>query len=347
VTRTPRPIVRLEEAFRSGLPVVTCEIASGDGADPTDVTRRARLVRDHVDAVNVPDNTAGFAHMAAWAAAALVAREGVDPILHVTCRDRNRLALQSDLLGAAALGVRNVLCLTGDHMVHGDQPDAKPVFDLDSLQLVSLATLMRHGRYMSGREITPPPDLYPGATENPFAPPYDFRPLRLQKKVEAGARFIQTQITFNVKRFAAFMERVRDLGLDRTVPILAGVAPLRSARAARHLRERVPGMEVPEALVWRMEQAGGERAKREDEGIRICVEIIEQLREVRGLAGFHLMPIHWEEAVAEIASRARLKPARASLDDHAAAAADDDGVSGARFEDPDGALLDRMREQRT
>jgi len=277
VTRTARPIARLEEAFRSGLPVVTCEIASGDGADPLEVIRRARLVRDHVDAVNVPDNTAGVAHMAAWAAAVLVAREGIDPIMHVTCRDRNRLALQSDLLGAAALGVRNILCLTGDHMVHGDHPDAKPVFDLDSLQLVSLATVLRHGRYMSGREISPAPDLFPGATENPFAPPYDFRPLRLQKKLEAGARFIQTQITFNVKRFAAFMQRVRDLGLDRKVPILAGVAPLRSARAARYLRERVPGMEVPEALVWRMEQAGSERAKREDEGIRVCVEIIEQL----------------------------------------------------------------------
>src|SRR2546422_1052851 len=342
----PAPVFRLAEALRSGLPVVTCEIASGDGADAGDIVRRAHLVRDHVDAVNVPDNTAGIVHLSPLAASALLVREGVDPVMHVTCRDRNRLALQSDLLGAATLGVRNILCLTGDHMVHGDHPDAKPVFDLDSLQLVSLATLMRHGRYMSGREITPPPDLFPGATENPFAPPYDFRPLRLQKKVEAGARFIQTQITFNVKRFAAFMERVRDLGLDRTVPILAGVAPLRSARAARYLRERVPGMEVPEALVWRMEQAGSERARREDEGIRICVEIIEQLREVRGLAGFHLLPIHWEEAVAEIASRARLMPARASLSAHVEATARDAGSADARRDDREGALLNRHREHR-
>ncbi len=344
--RSTRPVMSLEEAFRSGLPVVTCEIASGDGADPADVIRRARLVRDHVDAVNVPDNTAGIAHMAAWAAAALVAREGVDPIMHVTCRDRNRLALQSDLLGAAAMGVRNVLCLTGDHMVHGDHPDAKPVFDLDSLQLVGLATMMRHGRYMSGREITPAPDLFPGATENPFAPPYDFRPLRLQKKVEAGARFIQTQITYNVKRFAGFMERVRDLGLDLKVPILAGVAPLRSARAARYMRDRVPGMEVPEALVRRMERAGSERAKREDEGIRICVEIIEQVRDIRGLAGFHLMPIHWEEAVAEISARAGLRPARASFAAHAAPAAREDGSSDARIEETGDALIARAREQR-
>jgi 5,10-methylenetetrahydrofolate reductase len=306
-------IFRFDEAIRSGRPVVTCEIASGDGADADDVTRRARLVREHVDAVNVPDNTAGIVHMSAWAAAVILVREGIDPILHMTCRDRNRLALQSDLLGAAALGVRNVLCLTGDHMIHGDHPDGKPVFDLDSLQLLGLAHTLRHGRYLSGREISPAPDLFPGTTENPFAPPYDFRPLRLQKKVEAGARFVQTQIIFNVQRFAAFMDRARDLGLDRKVPILAGVAPLRSARSARYMRERVPGMEVPEAIVRRMEQAGSERTRREDEGIRICVEIIEQLREIKGLAGFHLMPIHWEEAVSEISSRARLRPARAPL----------------------------------
>ncbi len=309
----PAPFVRFEDALRSGRAVVTCEIASGDSADAGDIVRRARLVRDHVDAVNVPDNTAGIVHVSALAASAILVREGIDPIMHVTCRDRNRLALQSDLLGASALGVRNLLCLTGDHMIHGDQPDAKPVFDLDSLQLLVLASVLRGGRYLSGRAIVPAPDLLPGATENPFAPPYDFRPQRLMKKIEAGARFIQTQITFNVARFAAFMKGVRDLGLDRRVPILAGVAPLRSARSARYMQERVPGMEVPDAIVRRMEQAGPERTRREDEGIRICVEIIEQLREIPGLAGFHVMPIHWEEAVAAIAERARLRPARATL----------------------------------
>src|SRR5262249_29427795 len=192
-------------------------------------------------------NTAGMAHMSGWAAAAILAREGVEPILHVACRDRNRLALQGDLLGAAALGVRNVLCLTGDHMVHGDHPGATPVFDLDSLQLVALAQVLRGGRYLSGREIRPAPDLFPGAVENPFAPPYDFRPVRLLKKVEAGARFIQTQIIYNVERFEAFMEKVRDLGLDRRVGILAGGAPVRSARAAPPLRRPRPGVEGPPA----------------------------------------------------------------------------------------------------
>lgn len=306
-----RPRGAFATALASGRPVVTCEISTGDGADPEAVLRRGRLVRDHVDAVNVPDNTAGMPHMSGVAAAALLVQEGIEPILHVTCRDRNRLALQSDLLGSAALGVRNVLCLTGDHMVHGDHPDAKPVYDIDSMQLVRLARrLTDEGRYLSGREINPRPDLFVGAVENPFAPPYDFRPTRLLKKLEAGAQFIQTQIIFNVDRFAAFMTRVRELGIDRRLPILAGVAPIRSVRAARHMRDNVPGMEVPEALIRRMEQAGEDRARREEEGIRICVEIIERLRAIPGIAGFHVMPIHWEAAVGEIVRRAGLAPAR-------------------------------------
>jgi len=313
VSRPPLRTGRFEDALASGRPVVTCEIGSGDSADPEDIRRRVRLVRDHVDAVNVPDNTAGIVHLSAVAAGAILVQEGVDPILHVTCRDRNRLGLQGDLLGAAALGVRNVLCLTGDHPIHGDQPQARPVFDLDSIQLVRLVTLMsRQGRYMSGREIKPAPDLFPGATENPFAPPYDFRPLRLMKKIEAGARFVQTQIIFNVERFAAFMGRVRDLGIDRVAPVLAGVAPVRSAKAARYMRDRVPGLEVPEEIVRRMEQAGAERARREAEGIRICVEVIDRVREIPGVAGIHLMPIHWEEAVEPISEGARLRPAHAA-----------------------------------
>ncbi|HEU4403385.1 MAG TPA: methylenetetrahydrofolate reductase, partial [Candidatus Polarisedimenticolia bacterium] len=294
-------------------PVVTCEVAAGDSADPDDLRRRARLVRDYVDAVNVPDNTAGIVHASALAGSALLVQEGVDAVMHVTCRDRNRLALQSDLVGAALLGVRNILCLTGDHMVHGDHPQAKPVFDLDSIQLVGLARhLTREGRYLSGREIKPPPDLLVGTTENPFAPPYDFRAARLMKKVEAGAQFVQTQIVYNVERFAAFMSRARDLGIDRRVAILAGVAPLRSMRAACYMRDHVPGMEIPDAIVRRMGGAGDQRERREAEGIRICVEVIERLREIPGVAGFHLMPIHWEEAVAEICERARLQPAQAA-----------------------------------
>ena len=308
--RSGPPTRRLEEAFRSGRRVVTCEIAAGDSPDPSDLLARAAIVRDVVDAVNLPDNTSGRAHLSGLAAAAIVAAAGVEPILHVTCRDINRIGLQSHLLGAAALGIRNLLCLTGDHVVHGDHPEAKPVFDLDSMQLLRLVGCLRSGRYLSGRAIEPAPDLFPGTTENPFAPPHDFRPLRLRKKIEAGARFVQTQIVFNVPRFKTFMERVRDLGIDRQAPILAGVAPLRSARAARYMRDRIPGLDVPESLVRRMEEVAPARA--EEEGIRIAVEILEEIREFPGLAGFHLMPIRWEAAVPEIVRRAGLgRPAKA------------------------------------
>ena len=296
---------RLEEAFRSGRRVLTCEIAAGDSPDPAGLLERAATVRHHVDAVNLPDNTSGRVHLSGLAAAAIVAGAGIEPILHVTCRDINRIGLQSHLLGAAALGVRNLLCLTGDHVVHGDHPESKPVFDLDSLQLLRLVGTLRSGRYLSGRAVEPAPDLFPGTTENPFAPPHDFRPLRLRKKIEAGARFVQTQIVFNVPRFKAFMARVCDLGIDRQAPILAGVAPPRSARSARYMRDRIPGMDVPEALVKRMEGVAPARA--EEEGLRIAVEILDEINGIPGIAGFHLMPICWEEAVPEVVRRAGLR----------------------------------------
>jgi methylenetetrahydrofolate reductase (NADPH) len=304
---------RFERALHTGRPVVTCEIGSPDGADPEDVRKRARLVRDYVDAVNVPDNTGGVVHAAPIAPCAILAQEGIDPILHMTCRDRNRMALQSDLLGAALLGIRNILCLSGDHMIHGDQPETKPVYDVDSIVLVEIANrLTREGKYLSGREIRPPPDLFPGAAAEPFAPPYEYRPLRLAKKVDAGARFIQTQIVFNVDRFKEYMGRVHDLGLDRRVPILAGVAPIRSVKAAVFMRDEVPGMEVPDRLIRRMAQAGDDKKRREAEGIAICVEIIEEIRTIPGIAGFHLMPINWESAVAKISREAHLRPATAA-----------------------------------
>ena len=304
---------RLERALRSGRPVITCEIGSPDGTDPADVRKRAKLVRDYVDAVNVPDNTGGVVHAAPIAVCAILAQEGIDPVLHMTCRDRNRMALQSDMLAASLLGIRNILCLSGDHMIHGDQPETKPVYDIDSVALIDLANhLTREGKYLSGREIKPPPDLFPGCAAAPFAPPYEYRPFRLAKKVEAGARFVQTQIVFNVDRFREFMGRVHDLGLDKRVPILAGVAPIRSVKAATFMRDEVPGMEVPDRLVRRMEQAGDDKKKREAEGIAICVEIIEEIRRIPGVAGFHLMPIAWESAVAKISRDAHLQPATAA-----------------------------------
>lgn len=301
---------RLERALRSGRPVVTCEISSPDGADPAFIRKRAKLVRDYVDAANVPDNTGGVVHAAPIASCAILAQEGIDPVMHMTCRDRNRMALQSDMLAASLLGIRNILCLSGDHMIHGDQPETKPVYDVDSVALLEIANhLSRQGKYLSGREIDPPPDLFPGCAAAPFAPPYAYRPIRLRKKAEAGARFVQTQIVFNVDRFREFMGRVHDLGVDKQVPILAGVAPIRSVKAATFMRDEVPGMEVPDTLVRRMQAAGEDKKKREAEGIAICVEMIEEIRKIPGIAGFHIMPISWESAVAKISREAHLQPA--------------------------------------
>ncbi len=234
----------------------------------------------------------------------------------MTCRDRNRIALQSDILGAYALGIRNVLCLTGDHQSFGNHPQAKGVFDLDSVHLIETVRRMRdEGKFLSGDElIGERPAMFIGAVENPFAPPYEFRALRLKKKVEAGAQFIQTQIVYNIQRFREFMARVGDLGLLDKVYILAGVSPIKTPGAARYMRDNVPGLDVPNEIVERMEAAGkgieDKKARAEawrQEGITICVEIIQQLKEIEGVSGVHIMAIEWEEAVPEIVRRAGLR----------------------------------------
>jgi len=245
--------------------------------------------------------------MSSLAACALLRESGYEPVLQLSCRDRNRIALQGILLGAAALDVRNVLCLTGDGIQVGDQPEAKPVFDLDSIQLLQTARIMRDsGRFLSGRKIEVPPRLFLGAAANPFAPPYRFRPQRLAKKVEASADFIQTQFCFDMDRFREFMREVRELGLHERVFILAGVGPLRSAKTAKWLRTNVPGVVIPDSIVRRLSEARDER----EEGSRICVEIIEQVREIEGVAGIHIMAYRQEELVAEIVERAGLLPRR-------------------------------------
>jgi methylenetetrahydrofolate reductase (NADPH) len=226
----------------------------------------------------------------------------------VNCRDRNRIAIQGDLLGAAAMGVKNVLCISGDDVSVGDQPGAKRVFDMDSIHLLRTARVMRdQGVFLSGRQITKPPRLFLGAVASPCAPPYDWRPERLAKKVEAGADFIQTQFCFNVKRFSEYMQRVRDLGLHESVFILIGVGPLRSEKAAEYMRTRIPGIWIPDEIVERM--AKTPKFRQREEGIRICVEIIQQVREIEGVHGVHPMAYRQEEAVAEIIERAELLPA--------------------------------------
>ena len=253
------------------------------------------------------DNQAASVRMASIPVSSLLVRHGVEPVVQMTCRDRNRLAIQADLLGAAALGICNVLCLGGDHGRWGDHPNAKNVFDLDSTHLIRLTrNMVEQGCLDNGREIKPPPEFFIGAAANPFAPPYDYRPYRLAKKVAAGASFVQTQLIFNVERFREYMAQVRALGLHDQVYIMAGVGPLKSVRQAEFMATQVPGMEVPESVVKRMAQTP--KAAQPEEGIRICVEIIEQVREIPGVAGVHIMAVHWASAVPEIVKQAGLYP---------------------------------------
>jgi methylenetetrahydrofolate reductase (NADPH) len=240
---------------------------------------------------------------------ALLTRAGYEPVMQISCRDRNRIAIQGDLLGAAAMGVQNLLCLTGDGVEAGDQPEAKPVFDLDSISLLQTARILRdEGHFLSGRELEKAPHFFLGAASNPFAPPYDFRPLRLAKKIEAGAEFIQTQFCFDVQRLRAFMRSLRDLGLHQRAFILVGVGPLRSAKAAEWIRRKVPGVHIPDEIIRRMR--GVKPSHQKAEGKRICIEIIRQIREIEGVSGVHVMAYRQEELVAEIIEEAGLLPRR-------------------------------------
>ncbi len=288
---------RLERVLRRGEFAVTAELNPPDSADPEDVYDRVSPFDGWVDAINAVDASGANCHMSSVGICALLTRMGYAPVLQVACRDRNRIAIQGDLLGASAMGVANVLCLTGDGVQAGDQPGALPVFDLDSISLLETARTMRDGaRFLSGRKITSPPHLFLGAAANPFAPPYEFRPLRLAKKIEAGAQFVQTQYCFDVPMFESFMHRVRDLGLNEKCFILVGVGPLASARAARWIRSNVPGIHIPDAVIERLEGAKDQK----QEGKRICIEIMQQCREIEGISGAHVMAYRQEELVAEI-----------------------------------------------
>ncbi len=298
---------RLSRLLSSGQVVVAAELSPPKGVDLDRIEREALILKDYADAVNVTDNQAASVRMSSVAVSALIRYYGVEPVVQMTCRDRNRLAIQADLLGAAALGVPNLLCLSGDHGRWGDHPHAKNVFDLDSTHLIRLArNMVVHGCLDNGREISPKPDFFIGAVANPFAPPYEYRPYRLAKKVAAGARFIQTQLIYNVDRFRTYMKQVVDLGLHEKVHILAGVGPLKSVRAARFMATQVAGMDVPQEIIDRM--AKTPKAAQPEEGIRICCEVIEQVREIPGIAGLHIMAVHWAEAVPEIVTRAGLYP---------------------------------------
>lgn len=301
------PRSRLERLLRSDAFVVTAEMPTVDGADPAVVHRIAERLRGRVDAVNCTDNSSAHPHLSSVAAGHLLVDAGAEPIVQLTCRDRNRLALQADLLGAAALGVRNVCLMTGDDVTAGDHPEAKPLYDLDSIHLIRTAKILRdEGVYLSGRRLEHRPEYLIGAVENPFAPPLELRPMRLGKKIEAGAEFIQTQICFDLPRLRLFLARAADLGLLGLVPILVGVFVPRTARALRYLRDEVPGIDVPEEVLARMESAPLERQP--EEGVAIAVEIVHQVRELPGIRGVHLMAIRNEEGLHRVIEEAGLLP---------------------------------------
>jgi len=301
--------------LRAGLFAVTAELNPPDSADPQAVYDNALVLAEVTDAINATDAAGANCHMSSLGICALLVRAGYEAVLQVSCRDRNRIAIQGDLLGAAAMGVRNVLCLTGDDVSVGDQPEAKPVFDLDSIQLLRVARVMRdQGLFLSGRRLDVPPRLFLGAAANPFAPPFDWRPDRLAKKVAAGADFIQTQYCFDVPRLRTYMQRVRDLGLHEQVFILVGVGPLRSVKAAEFLRTRVPGVVIPDDIVERLRKTP--KAQQREEGKRICIEIIQQVREIAGVAGVHVMAFRQEALVKDIIEEAGLFPRRKNRRTH-------------------------------
>lgn len=295
----------LERVLEEGHFAVTAELGPPKGTSAEFVRRKAELLKPCCDAVNITDNQTAVVRMSSVAACALVRQEGLDTVMQMTCRDRNRIAIQSDILGAVALGIRNLLCLSGDHQKFGNHPGSKNVHDLDSIQLVAVVREMRdEAQFMSGDKISGGVPLFIGAAANPYADPFEFRVLRLAKKVKAGTDFIQTQAVFDVERFAKWMEMVRDKGLDQKVHILAGLIPIKSVGMARYMRDYVPGLMVPDELVDRMENAKDAK----EEGMQIALETIEQIRDIPGVHGVHIMAVAWEEVVPLIAERAGLLP---------------------------------------
>ncbi|MFM0327205.1 methylenetetrahydrofolate reductase [Caballeronia glebae] len=291
---------RLERLLRAGAFVVTSEMDPPDSADPEEVYKRARPFDGYVDAINATDGAGAHCHMSSVAIAALLIRAGYAPIMQIACRDKNRIAIQGDILGGAAMGVCNMLCLTGDGVQAGDHPQAKPVFDLDCISLLEIARVLRDdGCFQSGRKIIAPPRVFFGAVENPLAPPRNWRPDRLAKKVAAGAQFIQTQYCFDIPPLKEFMRRVEDLGLLEKVFILIGVGPLRSAKSAEWMRAHVPGVYIPDAVISRLAGADDQKA----EGRKLCVELVQEIHDIKGVSGVHVMAYYQQEAVAEVVER--------------------------------------------
>ncbi len=297
----------LEKVLKAGNLAVTSECGPPRGAVPEKVIQKGGLLKGYVDAVNITDNQTAMVRMSSLAAGVLLRGIGLHPILQMVTRDRNRLAMQSDIIGAYSLGINTMLCLSGDHTHFGDHPMALCVHDIDSIQFIQMMRNMRDdGTFQGGAAMENPPKMFIGAAANPFADPFELRVARLAKKAAAGADFIQTQCIYNLEKFERWMQGVRDRGLHEKIYILAGVTPMKSVGMARYMKNKVPGMDVPDEVVARM--GGVPKEKQAEEGIKICVETIQRLKEVEGVAGFHIMAIEWEEKVPEIVERAGLYP---------------------------------------
>ena len=297
----------LEKILKAGHFAFTGELGPPRGANADHVREKAKPLVGNVDMVNITDNQTAMVRMASWAAALIAIQEGLEPNYQMVCRDRNRLAMQADILGAYALGIKNILCLSGDHQKFGDHPNAMGVFDIDSMQLVNMVKNMRdQGKFLGGADIDVPPKMFIGAAANPFAEPFEWRVHRLAKKVAAGADFIQTQCVFNMKKMREWVKRAVDMGITEKTYILAGVTPMKSIGMAKYMASKVPGMDVPDEIIKRLQDAG--KGKVADEGIQIACEQIEEFKEMKGVAGVHLMAIEWEHKVPEIAERAKVLP---------------------------------------
>jgi methylenetetrahydrofolate reductase (NADPH) len=302
-----KPISRLQEILAKGEFAVTAECGPPRGTNPEVIRKKGEVLNGYVDAVNVTDNQTAIVRMSSIAACAHLLQMGLEPVMQMVVRDRNRIALQSDIMGAYSLGIRNILCLSGDHQSFGSQPDALNVFDIDSMNLIRTVQTMRdEGKDMSGFDLNDPPVMFIGAAANPFADPFEYRVIRLAKKIDAGADFIQTQCIYNMTRFKEWMKMAREEGLTQKVHILGGVTPLKSAGMAKFMNNKVAGMDVPESLINRM--AGVPKEKAVEEGIKICLETIAELRDIEGVHGVHIMAIEWEDIVGKIVESAGLTP---------------------------------------
>ena len=298
---------RLEKILASGELAVTSECGPPRGALPEKVKEKSALLKDHVDGINVTDNQTAMVRMSSFAAAVIIKQMGLDPIMQMVARDRNRLAMQSDIIGAYAFGINTMLCLSGDHAKFGDHPMAQGVFDLDSVQMISMVRRMRDEEtFQGGAKIDGAPKMFIGAAANPFADPFELRVMRLAKKIKAGVDFIQTQCIFNLDKFEEWMKGVTDRGLDEKVHILAGITPMKSVGMARYMKNKVPGMDIPDAVIKRLE--GVSKEQQPEEGIKMAVESIERIKEIKGVHGFHIMAIEWEEKVPQIVEQAGLYP---------------------------------------